>query len=94
VEFRSSFLSDWTRSPCFPGIFSILFLSKRGVPQGSTLSHIIFLIYNTDLVDVCNSPNLSAISISLVDNINVLVFGSSIKETGSILKEIYSGCFT
>ncbi len=90
MKFISSFLSDRSRSLCFPGFSSAPFSSDQGVHLGSLFSPTLFLFYNADLIDVCNSPDLRATSICLVDEANVLAFGKSTEETCSVLKEIHS----
>ncbi len=79
---------------CFPGFSFSPFSSEQGVPHSSPLFPILLLFYNSDLVDVCNTPNLPATGIGFVDDANVLAFGKSTEETCSILKEIYSRCLT
>jgi hypothetical protein len=94
VYFISSFPSDRSTSLCFPGFSSPPFFSEQGIPQGSLLSPILFLFYNADLIDACNSPDISATGIGFVDDANVLACGKCIKETCSVLKEIHSRCLT
>jgi hypothetical protein len=94
VHLITSFLSNKTTSICFPGFFSTPFLSEQGICQGSPLSPIPFLLYNADLNDVCNSPDLLATGIDFVDDTNVWAIGKSTEETCSILKEIHSDFLT
>ncbi len=94
VQFISYFLSDRLTSLCFPGFSSSPFSSEQGIPQGSPLSTILFLFYNADLIDVCNSPNIPATDIGFVDDTNVLAFGKSTEETCCVVKEIHSRCLT
>jgi hypothetical protein len=76
----------------FLGYSSPQFSTEQGVPQGSPLSPILFLFYNADLIDACNSPDFPATGIGLVDDANILAFGKSTEETCSVLKEIHSRC--
>ncbi len=94
VKFISSFLFDRSTSLCFPGFLSSPSLSEQGVPQGSSLSPILFLLYNADLINACNCADLTATGISFVDDANVRASGKSTEETSSILKEIHSCCLT
>jgi hypothetical protein len=72
--------------------FSFFVLARRSA-RLSSLSYS-FPFYNTDLIDVCNSPDLPATGIGFVDDANVLAFGKSTEETCSVLKEIHSCCLT
>jgi hypothetical protein len=89
VKFISSFLSDRSTSQCFPGFSSTPISSEQGAPQGSPLSPILFLFYNADLIDACNSPDLLATGIGFVDDANVLAFGKRTEETCPVMKEIH-----
>jgi hypothetical protein len=71
VDFISSFLFDRTTSMCFPGYSLSSFLSQQGVPQVSPLFPILFPFYNAGLIDICNSPDLSATGISFIGDANV-----------------------
>jgi hypothetical protein len=93
-QIHFSFLSDGSTSLCCPGFSASPFSSEQGVHQGSPLSPILFLFYNADPIDVCNSPDRSATGIGFVDDANVLAFGKSTEETCSILTKIHSRCLT
>jgi hypothetical protein len=69
-------------------------LSEQGVLQGSSLSPILFLFYNADLIDACNPSNLPTTGIGFVDDTNVLAFEKSTEGTCSVLKKIYSSYLT
>ncbi len=92
VNFISSFLTDRSTSLCLPGFSSSPFSTYSGIPQGSPLSPILFLFYNADLVDLCNSLDLPITCIGFVDDVNNLAFGLSTEETCTALKEIHSRC--
>jgi hypothetical protein len=48
-----------------------------GIPQGSPVLPILFLFYNTTLIDACNPTILPASGTDFVDDVNALVFGKS-----------------
>ncbi len=91
--FLPFFLTD-QQACIFLASLLLIFSSEQGIPQGSTLSPILFSFYNSDLIDVCNSPDLPATGIGFVDDADVLAFRKSTKETCFVLKEIHSHCLT
>ncbi len=83
----SSFHFSLTDQQAYASLAYLLFhycLSKA-FPKHS-LSLIFFLILNADFIDVCNSLDLLANGIGIVDDANVLAFGKGIIESCSILK--------
>lgn len=67
-------------------------LIQCGIPQGSPLSPILFLFYNTDLLDICSSisPTLSANA--LIDDTSLLAMGSSTEENCLNLAKAHKKC--
>ncbi len=64
------------------------------IPQGPSLSPLIFLIHNVDLINIYNSPYFPATSIGLVDDANFLTFGKSTEKTCSVPNNICKCCLT
>jgi hypothetical protein len=89
VDYISSFLSDCSTSLCLPGFSSAMFSTFSGIPQGSPFSPILFLFYNANLVDICNSLDSPITSIGFVDDVNILAFGKSTEETCRMLRDIH-----
>ena len=50
------------------------FLVFAGVPQGSPLSPILFLFYNSELLELCQRPKKSLSAINFANNINMLTY--------------------
>jgi hypothetical protein len=89
-------------SPSYPPrllIFLLLFVflvnfsaqvpTQNGITQGSPIYPLLFPFYNADVVEICNPDDLSAATISIVDDVNPLAFGESTPETCETLKILY-----
>lgn len=59
-----------------------------GIPQGSPLSPILYLFYNSDLIEICTDPTLQSVASELVDDVAVLVCGNSAEESLATLQII------
>jgi hypothetical protein len=51
VKWVGSFISNRTTTLCLPGYNTHAFPMHTGIPQGSPLSPILFLLYHTNLVE-------------------------------------------
>ena len=65
-----------------------------GIPQGSPVSPILFLFFNKDLVDFCTRGTGKVSAISFVDDVNILVVGSSTESNCRVLEHVYHSCIT
>lgn len=48
---------------------------QTGIPQSSAISPILYLFYNTDLIDLMNDPEKNILAVGWIDDITVLVAG-------------------
>jgi ribonuclease HI len=88
ITWLQSFLTNRSTAICFDGYKSTPYTTSTGIPQGSPLSPILYLFYNADLVETCNSePNTKALG--YVDDIGVLTWSKSTKENCERLKTIH-----
>jgi retron-type reverse transcriptase len=59
------------------GLESFTLASSRvnaKIPQGSPLSPILYLFYNTDLLEDCENASLRISPIGFVDDVNILIY--------------------
>ena len=65
-----------------------------GVPQGSPISPVLYLIYNADLLEICENIQLRTSGMGFIDDINILTHSSSTEQNCDTLKQIYTKCET
>jgi hypothetical protein len=63
-----------------------------GIPQGSSVSSILYLFYNADLLDIYENLALRTSLTGFVDDVNLLTYGTSAEENYRNLKRIYNAC--
>ena len=61
-----------------------------GIPQGSPLSPILFLFYNSEILEQCtNRTDIGAIATGFVDDIGLLAIGKTTRETSDKLAKAH-----
>lgn len=68
------------------------FLLPGGVPQGSSISPIIFLFYNAELIEECGKHDSRLDRIGFVDNMNMVAFGQSTEDNCRRLERAHGRC--
>ena len=85
----SSYLSDRTQYTDFQRTYSDLCTIEYGVPQGSVLGPLLFIIYINDIINSSVNGNF----VLFADDTNIFVVGKTIKEayenTNSVLNEVH-----
>src|SRR6266487_655335 len=60
--------------------------------QNSFLSLILFLFYNAELLEICNSTKVEVNSLTFIDDVNMLVYKSITEENCKQLKAVHDKC--
>lgn len=68
------------------------FSVEAGVPQGSPLSPILFMLYNSELFELCRNPRIGLSCIGFADDLNILAYGSSTEANCSVLEQAHERC--
>jgi hypothetical protein len=68
------------------------FSVPAGVPQGSPLSPILFLFYNSELLDLCQRPKEGLSAVGFADDVNILAYSRSTGSNCRMLEEEHSRC--
>ena len=62
---------------------------RAGIPQGSILSPILFLLFAADLARVCEDEDEGTVSIAFADDINIVAYSQSTKRNCMILERVH-----
>jgi hypothetical protein len=91
VRWVRSFLTDRTASLSFDGEMTPLRHVSAGVPQGSPLSPILFLLYTASLyTQLQEHPGL--VAVGFADDLNLLAFGKDTQESSCYLEGAWQTC--
>ncbi len=74
------------------GVESETFAIKAGLPQGSPLSPILFLLYIEELFGLASRPNLGVHTIGFIDDLNLLAYSKSTEQNCATLGQIHERC--
>ena len=77
VSFVLSFSTNRSTTLVLLGGESELFETGGGVPQGSPLSVVLFILYNSELFEICRKAGLGVSGIGFADDLNALAYSKS-----------------
>jgi hypothetical protein len=92
VRWVRAFLSNRTTTLVIQGKESLPFPVPNGVPQGSTLSPILFILYASELLDICNQPRARVSAVGFADDTNILTYGTSTEANCRTLERVHAQC--
>lgn len=86
VRWIASFLSDRRTSIILDGHQSEEYAVETGIPQGSPLSPILYILYNAGLIEDCATDDRTAV-VGYIDDAAILAWGKTTTETCTRLAE-------
>jgi len=92
VRWIRSFLNGRMTTLIIQGKETEPFEIEAGVPQGSTLSPILFLLYASGLLDICNQPKEKISAVGFADDTNIFTYGTSTEANCRTLERIHERC--
>ena len=87
-----SFLSNRKTKILFSGYESNWFHTQAGIPQGSPLSPILFLLFISELLATFQRPNGDTLALGFVDDTNLYTWGNSASENCKRLEAAHDRC--
>ena len=87
VRWIESFLSDRSSTLKLQEYTAPAAPIQTGIPQGSPLSPILYLFYNADLIEACQTENTEAVG--YIDDVSVLAVGPNSYRNCKTLKTIH-----
>jgi len=81
---KTTLVIQGSETKAFPVLAEVL--------QGLPLLLILFLFYNSELLDLCQRPKKGLLAIGFADNINMLIYSRTTESNYQILEIGYSRC--
>jgi len=92
TRFVVDFLHGRRTKLMFSGFESEWFPMETGIPQGSPLSPILFLLFIAELLDSLQRPGDATLGFGFVDDTNLIAWGDSARENCQRLKLAHDKC--
>src|SRR5579859_5163284 len=89
INITRSFLTGRTMQMCFNGTMTATLSTPTGIPQGSPLSPILYMIYNADLLEktATTTTQTPRLALGFINDIAYGVVGTTTEENVKVLKQ-------
>lgn len=92
VKWTESFLKERSTSVTIGRRTSEIFPIDAGIPQGSPISHILFLCFNAPLIEECANSGLRVQVGGFVDDAHLIAYGISTEANCTTLEQAHEVC--
>ncbi len=92
LEFVKNFLRDWRIMITINDYTTMKRSVNIDISQDSSLSSILYLFYNANLLEACDDIKLKTNFTDFVNDVNILIYKEFIKRNCRVLSEIYKRC--
>lgn len=92
VRWIRAFLTDRTTTLVIDGTETAPIRLRGGVPQGSPLSPILFILYNSTLFSAAEARASGVTSLGFADDLNLLAYGKSTEANCRALEAAHERC--
>jgi len=92
LKFVKNFLKDQRIMITIDNYMMMKCSMNIDILQDSSLSSILYLFYNANLLEACNNIKLKTNFINFVNDINILIYKEFIKCNCRVLSKIYDRC--
>jgi len=92
LEFVKNFLKDWCITIIIDDYMMMKCSVNVNISQDFSLSLILYLFYNVNLLKACDDIKLRTNFTNFVNDVNILIYKKFIKYNYRVLNEIYDRC--
>ncbi len=92
LKFVKNFLRNWRITITIDDYTTMKRNVNVNISQDSSLSSILYLFYNVNLLEVCDDIRLRTSFTDFINDINILIYKKFMKRNCKVLSEIYDKC--
>ncbi len=92
LKFVKNFLKDWCITITIDDYTMMKCNVNINISQDSSLSSILYLFYNVNLLEACDNIKLKTNFTNFMNDVNILTYEEFIKRNCRVFNEIYDKC--